>query len=447
MDKEDENFWFGSEISDRKGNFFDSSVGNCLRRDKRIFEAESETLDNYVENASNGLKLNIPVSFEVQSKNDYTSFADLNVKKNPETVLSKKEAEINYLKRQLTEVVDPSTTVLRIILGQPYSVEWYKSKEQKLSFLDEALKSHDGNAIIVAVLFLERTLKSSLFNLEMTTRPVAINHYIHYLVSERVLDSKTLDALSMFNRPNRAAMLKFKQAISSSDPMSKISALRKCLGSHFRSDGSLYFESYLIQSYINLLELQVPIQDNDERTRCSNEILQSIPPTLSLPNTSALSTLYYACLYHYNDPPTLLSSPQTIKKNQELSEKQFLWKAMGALIRLKRWSEMEELFVTKNWMGGRKMRSPIEFDRVVCYLQHMAAPTEIKARYCELIDDVNRRIETASKSGCHKIVLKAYRDLKDRQGIEDYQLLISHNSPEGYLATEILNDSSIKWKR
>lgn len=24
MDKEDENFWFGSEISDRKGNFFDS---------------------------------------------------------------------------------------------------------------------------------------------------------------------------------------------------------------------------------------------------------------------------------------------------------------------------------------------------------------------------------------------------------------------------------------
>ena len=30
---------------------------------------------------------------------------------------------------------------------QTYSLEGYKAKEQKISLLDEAIKSHDGNAI------------------------------------------------------------------------------------------------------------------------------------------------------------------------------------------------------------------------------------------------------------------------------------------------------------
>ena len=30
---------------------------------------------------------------------------------------------------------------------QPYSLEMYKSKEEKLALLDEAIRQHDGNAI------------------------------------------------------------------------------------------------------------------------------------------------------------------------------------------------------------------------------------------------------------------------------------------------------------
>ena len=36
---------------------------------------------------------------------------------------------------------------------QPYSLEMYKSKEDKLALLDEAIKLHDGNAIIAVSLY------------------------------------------------------------------------------------------------------------------------------------------------------------------------------------------------------------------------------------------------------------------------------------------------------
>ena len=39
--------------------------------------------------------------------------------------------------------------VAQLSVVQPYSLEKYKSKEDKLQLLDDAISSHDGNAIII----------------------------------------------------------------------------------------------------------------------------------------------------------------------------------------------------------------------------------------------------------------------------------------------------------
>jgi len=46
-----------------------------------------------------------------------------------------------------------------IQIGDPYVLEPYKSKDDKASLLDAAIRRHDGNAIVAATLFMRDTLK------------------------------------------------------------------------------------------------------------------------------------------------------------------------------------------------------------------------------------------------------------------------------------------------
>jgi len=46
--------------------------------------------------------------------------------------------------------------VVKLFVVQPYSLDKYKSKEDKLQLLDDAVSSHDGNAIIIVSRFTVR---------------------------------------------------------------------------------------------------------------------------------------------------------------------------------------------------------------------------------------------------------------------------------------------------
>jgi len=104
------------------------------------------------------------------------------------TEMSKLEAEVDYLHKKIKEQheakwlpLSPDRLILRIIMGESYSLNPYKSKKQKLELLDTALKYHDGNAIIAMVLHMKNTLKTSIFNQEMMLRPDAMDHYLSSL--------------------------------------------------------------------------------------------------------------------------------------------------------------------------------------------------------------------------------------------------------------------------
>jgi hypothetical protein len=68
-------------------------------------------------------------------------------------------AEIAQLKRQVEKIhaarftpLHPKETVKNIFLGQPYSLELYKSFTDKVALIDEALELGDGNAILAVSL-------------------------------------------------------------------------------------------------------------------------------------------------------------------------------------------------------------------------------------------------------------------------------------------------------
>ena len=52
-----------------------------------------------------------------------------------------------------TSGVQPDITLRKILLGQPYSLEQYKSLASKTALLDAAIISGDGNAILIVIFY------------------------------------------------------------------------------------------------------------------------------------------------------------------------------------------------------------------------------------------------------------------------------------------------------
>ncbi|OWA54067.1 hypothetical protein BV898_18487 [Hypsibius exemplaris] len=111
-------------------------------------------------------------------------------------------AEVQYLKRNL-EVsrkdqwirITPREMVWRIMRNKPFSLENYRSIEEKVVLLDQALNLHDTNAI----LHLKNTLSLALFVEEMAKKPDAVDQYLDYL-KEEWCHQECLDFLERLGR-------------------------------------------------------------------------------------------------------------------------------------------------------------------------------------------------------------------------------------------------------
>lgn len=78
--------------------------------------------------------------------------------------------------------MDPSLYI-RDIVDRGVAIDFspYKFKREKLSLLDSAIAFSDGNAIIAVTVFMSKTLKESIFLEELEKRPIAAQHWKHYL--------------------------------------------------------------------------------------------------------------------------------------------------------------------------------------------------------------------------------------------------------------------------
>uniref|UniRef100_A0A8P4FWN8 Spermatogenesis-defective protein 39 homolog n=2 Tax=Dicentrarchus labrax TaxID=13489 RepID=A0A8P4FWN8_DICLA len=336
----------------------------------------------------------------------------------------------------------PEETIQRMQQGKAFSLEKFRSLQDKLLLLDFAVSAHDGNVITAVLIYLKRTLGKEVLFRELESRQTALRHLIQYLTETR--DQRLLlELLRALGRMEDVALLQYKEHLSITDENKRRDFLKSCLSLPFSPEDSAH-----VQDHFTLLERQIIIEATDRQAERGGkvEIFQKFPRRASILNMPLVTTLYYCCFYHYTEPEGTYSSSLNIRQTFKISEKQYFVTALAARAKLKAWSDVDALFTSRNWLGFTRKKSPLSFQRVVDILQKNSAPTQVLQDYVALVDDAELRISLAQKHKCHDIVINTYRDLKDRQLLLGYRGKVERGSAEERKIDELLNNPQIRWK-
>uniref|UniRef100_A0A8C0JHS8 Spermatogenesis-defective protein 39 homolog n=1 Tax=Canis lupus dingo TaxID=286419 RepID=A0A8C0JHS8_CANLU len=336
----------------------------------------------------------------------------------------------------------PSDTVRRLRKGKVCSLERFRSLQDKLQLLEEAVSMHDGNVITAVLIFLKRTLSKEILFRELEVRQVALRHLIHFL--KEIGDQKLLlDLFRFLDRTEELALSHYREHLNIQDPEKRKEFLKTCVGLPFSAEDSAH-----IQDHYTLLERQIIIEANDRHLESAGqtEIFRKHPRKASILNMPLVTTLFYSCFYHYTEAEGTFSSPVNLKKTFKIPDKQYVLTALAARAKLRAWHDVDALFTTKNWLGYTKKRAPIGFHRVVEILHKNSAPVQILQEYVNLVEDVDTKLNLATKFKCHDVVIDTCRDLKDRQQLLAYRSKVDKGSAEEEKIDAILNSSQIRWK-
>ncbi|XP_054758201.2 spermatogenesis-defective protein 39 homolog [Lytechinus pictus] len=369
------------------------------------------------------------------------------------TEVAKLQAEIHALHRKIKSLeksrwsaLPVADTVSRIITGERYSLEPYKSLKDKMTLLDAAIGFHDGNAIIAIVMFLKKTLSKTIFHQELSKRPEAVNQYISFLKSYQSKEESVAAELGALGRVEEAALWRYKLASQTELPQQRLTRIMDCNSMYFQRKESLATENEIIKEQVLLLNKQLQIEPRDQRYQIEGRFpFRELPRKTSLYFQPVITTLFYCCLYHYASQESDMSNPQTLKREFNLSDKQFLFQALLARAKLKDWTQVEALLTSKNWLGKAKMKAAVTFSQVVYILVTVKAPTEIIAKYMMFIEDKESRIAMATKFKIHVVVIDTLAQLKDRQRLLAYRPQCI-NTPADTHFEIVLRNTDHKWK-
>uniref|UniRef100_A0A8C5TFR2 Spermatogenesis-defective protein 39 homolog n=1 Tax=Malurus cyaneus samueli TaxID=2593467 RepID=A0A8C5TFR2_9PASS len=318
------------------------------------------------------------------------------------------------------------------------SLERFRSLQDKLVLLDEAVAGHDGNVITAVLIFLKRTLRREILFRELEVRQVALCHLIHFL-RETGEQKFLLDLLRFLDRTEEVAV----SIPRSLNVEKRREFLKSCIGLPFSAEDTSH-----IQDHYTLLERQIIIEANDRHLEMAgqSELFRKYPRKASILNMPLVTTLFYSCFYHYTEAEGTFSSPSNLKKTFKIPDKQYVLTALAARAKLRAWGDVDALFTTKNWLGYTKKKAPIGFHRVVEILQRNSAPVQVLQEYVRLVEDVETRLSLATKYKCHDVVIETYRDLKDRIQLIAYKSKVERGSAEDEKINSILNNMQIRWK-
>ncbi|XP_030854635.1 spermatogenesis-defective protein 39 homolog isoform X1 [Strongylocentrotus purpuratus] len=369
------------------------------------------------------------------------------------TEVAKLQAEIIALHRKIKSLeksrwsaLPVADTVSRIITGERYSLEPYKSLKDKMSLLDAAIGYHDGNAIVAVVMFVKKTLSKTLFYKELSKRPAAVNQYIAFLKSYHTKEESVAAELGALGRVEEAALWRYKLANQSDVPQQRLTRIMDCNSKWFQRSESLTAEHDIIKEQVLLLNKQLQIEPRDQRYQLEGKFpFREFPRKTSLYFQPVITTLFYCCLYHYASSEADMSNPQTLKREFNLSDKQYLFQALLARSKLKDWNQVESLLTSKNWLGKARIKAAVNFSQVVYILITVKAPTEIIAKYMMFIEDKESRIALASKFKIHAVVIDTCAQLKDRQRLLSYRPQVI-NTPADTHFEIVLRNTDHKWK-
>ncbi|NXN34420.1 SPE39 protein, partial [Nycticryphes semicollaris] len=335
----------------------------------------------------------------------------------------------------------PKDTVRRMQRGKICSLERFRSLQDKLVLLDEAVAGHDGNVITAVIItyfthtYMSLSPVEILFR-ELEVRQVALCHLIHFL-KETGEQKLLLDLLRLCFFSLSFQLSQYREHLNIQDVEKRREFLKGCIGLPFSAEDTSH-----IQDHYTLLERQIIIEANDRHLESAgqSEIFRKYPRKASILNMPLVTTLFYSCFYHYTEAEGTFSSPTNLKKTFKIPDKQYVLTALAARAKLRAWDDVDALFTTKNWLGYTKKKAPIGFHRVVEILQRNNAPVQVLQEYVRLVEDVETRLNLATKYKCHDVVIETYKDLKDRIQLTAYKCKVERGSAEEEKINSILNN-------
>ncbi|EFN76896.1 Uncharacterized protein C14orf133 [Harpegnathos saltator] len=445
--KDDDAFWYSSET--RSFCFENNEVDQLFGISK-----------NDTEKLWAGIPRTTISESNVKSSDDFqTTKPLLSVisEKTLSRVLALNEDKLQNLYPE-TSVAQTDITLRRILLGQPYSLEQYSSLASKTALLDAAISSGDGNAILVIVLFLTRTLKRSLVQRLLADRPDAVNVYIHYLFI-RLQTNEITDILtyviflkchtgdsshcffllclifySMLGHSSTAAMKNLHIIIRNiKEPNTLLQKLHNCYKAHFAILPDCK-EATFLHSYIKLLEWQMTIKQKKD-----NEGLAL--------NSSVLESLQYACKYHCSTPENfVVISPTTVSRDHDVSPRLYQKISLQVKATSASWDDIDRLLLTKGMLGNTKLQTCLHIEDVLKVLHKHNAPYAVLEKYLKFVDNLEKRLELAKKLSCHTIVIDIFVQQGDRAVLIDYKAKLQSQSEEYFYAESALRLPHVKWK-
>ncbi|EZA61897.1 hypothetical protein DMN91_006122 [Ooceraea biroi] len=417
--KDDDAFWYSSET--RSFCFESNEVDQLLRGSK----AGAEELGAGISNVS-------------ISESNFRSSDDLQTAKPLLSIISDKTLSCILAADKLQnvrpeiDVAPPEITLRKILLGQPYSLVEYKSIASKTALLDAAISGGDGNAILIVILFLTKTLKRSLVQRLLTERPDAVNIYLHYLFI-RLQTNEITDILTMLGHASVAAMKNLHIIIRNTrDPTKLLQKLHNCYKVHFAMLPDCK-EAIFLKSYIKLLEWQMAIKqinDNEE-----------------LPfNSSLLKSLHYACKYHGNARDNSIMSPAMLSRDHHVSPKQHEKVSLQVKAACSEWDGVDRLLLTKGILGNTKLQTHLHIEDILKILYKNNASHAVLEKYLKFVDNLEKRLELAKKLSCHTVVIDIFVQQGDRTMLMDYKAKLQPQSGEYFYAESALRLPHVKWK-
>ncbi|PAV69142.1 hypothetical protein WR25_05792 isoform B [Diploscapter pachys] len=253
-------------------------------------------------------------------------------------------------------------TIRRLMRGDPVSLDLYRTKAEKMELLDSAIDHVDSQVIQPVVLFLKRTLSDSIFRSILLEKKEVAEEYITHLKRHKDY-AELATTLFCLGRNADAAMIEYAAALKTKMPEQKVKALRNVCQTAF-SDPQLAHEAGLVSQHASLLEMQIAIEAGDAQSK--SDIFKQFPRNAPLVGQSAVATLYYCSLYHYDLPMTSQANPQKIREFLGISEKEFRWTAASALTRQSRWPDIERLLQPKGVMGAIQQKALQANTKLVC---------------------------------------------------------------------------------
>jgi len=353
---------------------------------------------------------------------------------------AKLENELKTVRRKLENVQssrfkpDPAVeTIQNIILGKPYSLEFYKSLKQKEDLLDCALEIGDGDAILAVTLMIKKTLKYSKFLGIVCARPLAAENIVNYMITRHEL-AEVMDLLIALGRFHQAGVVGYRKAITTKSIEYKVRNLKQLL--HAQMAG--HVDAGLVLEQINLLERVSPIIASE-----SSSVPDRQPHGLA---SSVLQALLYFTQYYAGAPENLLHSPEALRKMHKLTEKQFVWISVRGRATAGAWKECESLLVGKGWLGGVKAKGGVNMIEMATVLHDAKCPAETLGVVLQAVESPTDRMETARKLGVASVVVDVLLAQKDRAGLIRFRDSLTLNSRDWFYAENALTTSNVKWK-